>query len=45
VGSNVEFFLSLDCISQGPWLDGEQFLDDQEYYFKPDQQYHQESFD
>jgi hypothetical protein len=26
-------------------LDGEQFLDDQEYYFEPDQQYHMESFD
>jgi hypothetical protein len=26
-------------------LDGEQFLDDQEYYFEPDQQYHPESFD
>jgi hypothetical protein len=23
----------------------EQFLDDQEYYFEPDQQCHQESFD
>jgi hypothetical protein len=26
-------------------LEGEQFLDDQEYYFEPDQQYHPESFD
>jgi hypothetical protein len=25
-------------------MDGEQFLDDPEYYFEPDQQYHQESF-
>jgi hypothetical protein len=26
-------------------IDGEQFLDDQEYYFEPDQHYQQESFD
>jgi hypothetical protein len=26
-------------------IDGEQFLNDQEYYFEPDQQYHPESFD
>jgi hypothetical protein len=26
-------------------LDGEQFLDDKEYYFELDQQYHPESFD
>jgi hypothetical protein len=26
-------------------IEGEQFLDDQEYYFEPDEQYHLESFD
>jgi hypothetical protein len=26
-------------------IEGEQFLDDQEYYFEPDQKYHLESFD
>jgi hypothetical protein len=37
-----------ECLYVDAWwlnLDGEQYYDDQEYYFEPDQQYLPENFD